>query len=106
MGETFLMLFVFQLVDASRKPSIECLKFCDSNEPWLAVGTSSGHFAIYDYAKSVVRHVLKDKGYSFTVCCWHRSSANLICVVAGNADGVLRIWDARSGQPYIVSAYK
>ncbi|KHN76755.1 Angio-associated migratory cell protein [Toxocara canis] len=80
--------------------SIECVRFCDANESWLAIGTNSGRLAIYDFTTDTARYICEHDGRTVVACRFYRDpSDGAPLVLTACLDGVLRVWDARDGQP-------
>lgn len=82
--------------------AIECVKFCPEKEPWFVVGTSSGRLAIYDFSASTLRHILKDDADPVVTCRWYMTDSNEMYIIGAGYSGLLKMWDSRSGLPFLV----
>lgn len=85
--------------DEAASNSVESVGFCNVL-PLIAVGFLDGSLAIYDLATQGLRHSCQHEA-GIAQLQWEESSP---VVSTGSLDGVLRLWDARSGN--MVSEYR
>lgn len=96
------MTEIFQATEPS-EVTVECVKFCPGKEPWFAVGTNSGRFSIYDFSAGTLRHILMSNLESVVDCRWYLTASDELYVMAACYSGVVRIWNGRDGNPFLVS---
>uniref|UniRef100_A0A672G4F0 Angio-associated migratory cell protein n=1 Tax=Salarias fasciatus TaxID=181472 RepID=A0A672G4F0_SALFA len=85
--------------DETASNSVESVGFCNIL-PLIAVGFLDGTLAIYDLSSQGLRHSCQHEA-GIAHLQWEESSA---VVSTGSLDGVLRLWDGRSGS--MVSEYR
>uniref|UniRef100_A0A1B6IUN7 Uncharacterized protein n=1 Tax=Homalodisca liturata TaxID=320908 RepID=A0A1B6IUN7_9HEMI len=74
---------------------VEAIVFSkDPNLPLLAVGTLIGKLHILDFTRQVIRHRFRQEAGICRVV-WDRNSS---VVFVGSLDGIIRLYDARSGK--------
>uniref|UniRef100_A0A915B3D9 Angio-associated migratory cell protein n=2 Tax=Parascaris univalens TaxID=6257 RepID=A0A915B3D9_PARUN len=91
-------------MDAEEGPSqsVECVRFCSVNEAWIAIGTNSGRLTIYDLNTGTARHTCEHDGRPVVACRFYRNIPDgTPLVLSACLDGVLRVWDARDGEPLV-----
>ncbi|KAK4279915.1 hypothetical protein QN277_011614 [Acacia crassicarpa] len=76
----------------SHSDSIECVGFAPSDS-WVAVGSLDNRLAIWDIEHSLTRSTCDHKE-GVTCLSW----LGAFYVVTGCVDGIVRVWDSRSGE--------
>uniref|UniRef100_A0A0N5BFJ1 WD_REPEATS_REGION domain-containing protein n=1 Tax=Strongyloides papillosus TaxID=174720 RepID=A0A0N5BFJ1_STREA len=79
--------------------SIEDVKF-HPIQTWLAVGVNNGQISLYDCTSGVPRFEFKGDEAPIVKTAWFTLSSGTVVLVAANIDGVIRIWEGKSGDLY------
>ena len=79
--------------------SVECVRFCPGDFPWLAVGTAGGHLSIFDWERRSSRYECDHDGEAVVSCIWRICANNSITLISACIDSAIRVWDAKSGEP-------
>lgn len=100
-------MFVFKVNPDTpeQTTSVETVKFAPSGYPWLAVGTNNGILTIYDFNTSQPRYECTHDEMAIVKCEWLALPNDKLRILTGCFDGGLRGWDARSGEPVLVSLF-
>lgn len=79
--------------------SIEDVKF-HPKQTWLAVGANNGQVSLYDCTSGMPRFEFKGDEAPIVKIAWFTLSSGTVVLLGANIDGVIRIWEGKSGDLY------
>uniref|UniRef100_A0A0N4ZV11 WD_REPEATS_REGION domain-containing protein n=1 Tax=Parastrongyloides trichosuri TaxID=131310 RepID=A0A0N4ZV11_PARTI len=79
--------------------AIESIKF-HPTQTWIGIGVNNGHVVLVDCSTGVARFEFKGDEAPIVKIAWFTLPSNKVLLISANIDGVIRIWEGKSGDLY------